>query len=184
MRFGLATTLGLLRCSKSTVRRQTGYWILVCNPRKWAVDRFLQSGRTRDRWGVRPSDARHFQVGHHAAPTVQESLSRRIERGPIGDLVKQANGHRCQICEQLDLNPIAFLKAEGTPYVEAHHVVPVSEQQVGSLSAANVITVCPNHHRQLHYGDVLVEIGEEAFQIRLGGNSMRIPKFGGSKATA
>jgi hypothetical protein len=39
-------------------------------------------------------------------------------------------------------NPIGFLKKNGEPYVEAHHVMPVSTHQIKSLSASNVITVC------------------------------------------
>ena len=32
------------------------YWVFVCNPKKWAIDQFLEQGREHDTWGVRPSD--------------------------------------------------------------------------------------------------------------------------------
>lgn len=48
--------------------------------------------------------------------------------------------------------------------MEAHHVIPVSELEVGSLSASNIIIVCPNHHRELHYGVLSVQ-REEAFFV-------------------
>jgi predicted HNH restriction endonuclease len=76
---------------------------------------------------------------------------------------------------------VAFLKRDGNPYVEAHHVVPVSEQQVGSLSASNVITVCPNHHRQLHYGDVQIEVTDTTFEIRLDGETVSVERFSASR---
>ena len=42
--------------------------------------------------------------------------------------------------------------------------MPVSELEVGSLSASNIIIVCPNHHRELHYGVVNVK-REAAFFV-------------------
>jgi len=32
----------------------TGYWTLMCNPRKWEADRFLRSGLTEDSWRMIP----------------------------------------------------------------------------------------------------------------------------------
>jgi hypothetical protein len=34
----------------------------------------------------------------NASPEVKQRVSRTIERGPIGKLVKRANGFRCQLC--------------------------------------------------------------------------------------
>lgn len=112
----------------------------------------------------------------HASPEVKQRVSEMIERGPIGALVKQANGYKCQLCEALGRNAIAFLKPDGEPYVEAHHVTPVSHQEVGSLSASNVMTVCANHHRQIHYGGVKVNIGPAAFTFVIDGRVLTIAK--------
>lgn len=101
----------------------------------------------------------------------------QIERGPIGAAVKKLNGHQCQICAAVGSDPHAFRKKDGTPYIEAHHVMPVSERQIGSLSASNVMTLCANHHRQLHYGDVSVEIRERTFEVRLGDRTISIPRL-------
>ena len=97
-----------------------------------------------------------------------------IERGPIASVVKKANAYKCQVCEALGANPFSFLKRNGVPYVEAHHVTPVSEMQIGSLAASNIMTLCANHHRQMHYGDVSVEILETSFQISIDGQSIEI----------
>ena len=76
------------------------------------------------------------------------------------------------------MNPVGFQKRNGVPYVEAHHVMPVSRMQVGSLAASNIMTVCTNHHRQLHYGkDVSVEIGKTGFTVVIAGVTVEIPKF-------
>jgi predicted restriction endonuclease len=73
--------------------------------------------------------------------------------------------------------PVGFLKSNGDPYVEAHHVMPVSRQEVGSLSASNIMTLCANHHRQLHYGgSISIAIGDAAFTVAINGITVEIPK--------
>ncbi|WP_242076336.1 hypothetical protein [Brevundimonas diminuta] len=111
-----------------------------------------------------------------AAPEVREKVSRYIERGPVGDWVKRANGYRCQVCEALQLDPIGFRKRSGEPYVEAHHVMPVSKGEIGSLAASNILTVCANHHRQLHFGQVDVRISAQTFEITLDGQLLSITR--------
>jgi hypothetical protein len=99
-------------------------------------------------------------------PERRERLSSYIERGPIGEQVKRRRGGRCQICEALGLGPVAFVKPDGTPYSEAHHVFPVGRLIKGSLASANIMVLCPNHHREIHYGT-----------MRLVNQSARIRQF-------
>jgi hypothetical protein len=91
-----------------------------------------------------------------ATPKVKENISRRIERGLVGVAVKQKRKGHCQICEALGANPIAFTDRKGKPFAEAHHVIPVSWLEAGSLSYLNIMVLCPNHHRQAHYGEFKV----------------------------
>lgn len=88
-----------------------------------------------------------------AVPEVKERISKFIERGSIAKQYKVKTGFKCQVCESLGLDPYSFKKTNGEYYVETHHVIPVSKLQVGSLATNNLITVCANHHRQLHYGN-------------------------------
>jgi hypothetical protein len=39
------------------------YWVFVCNPKKWALDKFLASGQEHDAWGIRPVDQKRFAPG-------------------------------------------------------------------------------------------------------------------------
>jgi hypothetical protein len=110
-------------------------------------------------------------------PEVRERVSRSIERGSVGQKLKRASGFKCQLCEALGLNPIGFMKANDEPYVEAHHATPVSELEVGSLSASNIMILCANHHRQLHYGTVELERDEFEFIVKLDGDAVRIKRF-------
>jgi len=98
-----------------------------------------------------------------AVPEVKEVLSKQIERGPFAAKIKELSGGKCQICEALGLDPYSFRKMDGEYYVEVHHIIPVSERQPGSLGLSNLMTVCANHHRQLHYGNVkiIANTGEE-----------------------
>jgi predicted RNA-binding protein with PUA-like domain len=304
--------------TESAERAEDGYWVFVCNPRKWAIDRFLASGDNRsDTWGIRPSDSGRFAPGQlaiirvgvdrrsvlarqgrpklqagiyalcevetaaspgtgandefwspdeargvgwptvgikylrtymhqpltiaklkaerpdlssllldgfqassfpisrddfravlvllgedpdtladvaPAAPVtadelalleeryltavaeVRERISRSIERGPVGRRVKKANGFRCLVCAALGLNPIGFRKPDGDPYVEAHHVMPVAKGDVGSLAVSNVITVCANHHRQLHYGGIAVRVHDDTFDLAMPNGPVSIPR--------
>jgi hypothetical protein len=41
----------------------TPYWVFVCNPKKWAIDRFLDREIERDTWGIWPSDRSRFAPG-------------------------------------------------------------------------------------------------------------------------
>lgn len=301
------------------------YWVFVCNPKRWAVDRFLADGAERDTWGVRPSDATRFAPGQlgivrvgvdtrnraerngaprleagiyalcevesetfpgtgandaywadgaarrpgwptvrirylrrygnnpltiarlraeapeishlllngleaasfpidaqdfhavmgllgedledmeaapgdgaqtldelaalelrfaNASPEVKMRVSKGVERGPIGAAVKRANGHKCQLCEVMGLNPLGFRKRGGAPYVEAHHVMPVATRAAGILSASNIMTLCANHHRQMHYGDVTVTINETSFEVEMDGARYVIAKVTNSSPPA
>ena len=59
-------------------------------------------------------------------------------------VLKRADG-RCEYCGQL-----GFIKADGNRYLETHHIIALAND--GADRVANVIAVCPNHHREAHYG--------------------------------
>ncbi|MBR0642920.1 EVE domain-containing protein [Plastoroseomonas hellenica] len=129
--------------------------------------------RPEDLEGIARLEERYLR----ASPEVQDRISRVIERGPVGAWAKRISGHRCQVCAALGCEAVGFSKRNGEPYVEAHHVMPVSRREVGSLALSNVITVCANHHRQLHYGEVTVAIGERQFEIELDGRRLAVERL-------
>lgn len=114
----------------------------------------------------------------NATPEVKETLSKRIERGSFSNKFKQIAGNKCMICERMDRSPYSFNKPNGDYYIEVHHVIPVSELLEGSLSSANLITVCANHHRQLHYGKCYVqEINDKKFVFNIDNRLWDIKKL-------
>lgn len=75
-------------------------------------------------------------------------------------VLKRANG-RCEYCGKE-----GFLMANGERFVEAHHIISLAEQ--GPDSVENVIALCPDHHREAHYGANAEEL-ETAFLDKLKG---------------
>lgn len=64
----------------------------------------------------------------------------------IAEVLARANGV-CERCYQ----PAPFIRrAKGTPFLEVHHIVQLADE--GEDTVANAIAVCPNCHRQAHYG--------------------------------
>ncbi len=58
--------------------------------------------------------------------------------------LKRAGGN-CEWCGKK-----GFLTSAGSIFLETHHIHPLSEK--GEDSIYNVIALCPNHHREAHYG--------------------------------
>lgn len=52
----------------------------------------------------------------------------------------------CECC----CRPAPFCKQDGQPYLEVHHFIRLADG--GSDTIDNTVAVCPNCHRQLHYG--------------------------------
>lgn len=53
----------------------------------------------------------------------------------------------CEACSSL----APFKRNDGSAYLEVHHVLPLAEG--GSDTVENTIAVCPNCHRELHFGN-------------------------------
>lgn len=56
---------------------------------------------------------------------------------------RQAKGI-CQLCEK----NAPFVKQNGDPYLECHHIIPLSEG--GGDTVDNTVALCPNCHRKMH----------------------------------
>lgn len=60
-------------------------------------------------------------------------------------VLKRADG-KCEQCNKA----APFKHPDGTKYLETHHVVPLSDG--GEDTVENSIALCPNCHREVHYG--------------------------------
>ncbi len=111
-------------------------------------------------------------------PEVRHRISSFIERGAIANKVKKITKFKCLVCEALGQSPFSFEKKNGDYYVENHHVEQVSNLKEGSLGIGNLITICANHHRQMHYGNCeLVKNNNVEFNFEIDGIQVLIKKI-------
>ena len=72
----------------------------------------------------------------------------------LGKKAIKANHYSCIF--STDNNPHeTFIKPNGKPYMEAHHLIPVVKQSLFRKkldTIANIVPVCPLCHRKLHHG--------------------------------
>ncbi|HBR4534400.1 TPA: HNH endonuclease, partial [Klebsiella pneumoniae] len=64
------------------------------------------------------------------------------------------------VCERCGENA-PFLINGDTPYLEVHHVIPLSLSGADTIS--NCVALCPNCHRALHYSQNSEELIEELY---------------------
>ncbi len=69
--------------------------------------------------------------------------------------VRKAKKFASYICEY-DNNHVTFVNNhDNKPYIEAHHLIPMATQGLFKYNidfADNIICLCPNCHRRIHYG--------------------------------
>jgi hypothetical protein len=75
------------------------------------------------------------------------------ERDPAvrADVLDRANGF-CELCKE----PAPFVKGDGEPFLEVHHIIPLAEK--GPDTVENGVGLCPNCHREVHYGKASKEL--------------------------
>ena len=90
-------------------------------------------------------------------------MSEQIDRpGIVVEHLKKLNKYTCQICKEK-----GFLKSNGIPYIEAHHIYELHKLIPGSYCTDNIITVCPTCHRKLHYANVKYKIQNNKISVFL-----------------
>lgn len=87
---------------------------------------------------------------------------------------------RCAQFEcEIDPNHKTFLTSKSTPYVEGHHLIPMSQQIKFHVSldvTSNIVSLCPTCHTALHYGNN--DIIKEKLKVLLNKRSKRLEKQG------
>lgn len=98
----------------------------------------------------RVSDLRQRQLGAlpkgSSFPETTTVTTTAYVRDPaVKAWVLQAAGGRCEGCG----SPAPFIGMDGLPYLEVHHVMPLSSH--GSDKTTNAVALCPNCHRRCHH---------------------------------
>lgn len=84
----------------------------------------------------------------------RNNVSHRINTNPqLAAEVIARNSYDCFISREHH----TFIKSDGHQYMEAHHLIPVSQQEYFEYAldtAANIVPLCPICHRLLHHGRI------------------------------
>lgn len=85
-------------------------------------------------------------TGNLTPPRIEDSSAYRYVRLPsvVVYVLQRADG-RCELC-----GSTTFFTAAGDPYLEVHHLVQLAHG--GPDTPENAAALCPNCHRELHYG--------------------------------
>lgn len=148
-RQGLAHLDRANRVQKSKLRRALSYYQEFLrtfpSPSKVASNGGQRPGMGRTQGRVQPLriQASH---GNHVYPVALFALVRLVPRNPwvVAAVLMRANGV-CEACKA----PAPFVRKDGRPYLEVHHVTPLSAG--GQDTVANARALCPTCHREQHY---------------------------------
>jgi alkylated DNA nucleotide flippase Atl1 len=75
----------------------------------------------------------------------------------VREAVRRRAKGKCEFCGRP-----GFIKSDGTRYLEAHHIIALADD--GEDRLTNVIALCPNDHREAHFGKRSKEIEKEMQQ--------------------
>lgn len=100
--------------------------------------------------------------GKSGKPRTYLTTSCAFERDP--EVVAIARVRAEGRCEALGCAHPLFLDADGLPFLEVHHIDPLSEG--GEDRPENVAALCPSHHREAHHGAAAQEISKRLKALR------------------
>ncbi|MEK4698329.1 HNH endonuclease [Solibacillus sp. FSL R7-0668] len=112
-----------------------------------------------------------YQQNSDTEPIVDEQLRAMLVNGPKEKLAKKPNTigesyprslaesieakrRANYTCEMNDAHRTFINAADHQNYIEAHHLIPMAAQDYYDYTidfADNIVTLCPNCHRQIHY---------------------------------
>ena len=97
-----------------------------------------------------------------ARPRASSATTRVYERDQLVIAIARKRArHRCEVpgCSHPQ-----FMAADGLPYCEVHHVIPLAEG--GEDRIENAACLCPSHHREVHHGSQRSIIEVQLKQLR------------------
>ena len=102
------------------------------------------------------------EVGN-SMPSVQYRTIKQRDRIPtVSAVAKLRAGFKCEI-QGCDYDP--FIGLYNIPYMEVHHIERLADG--GEDTLKNVACICPNHHRENHFGSNREELWEMLLRKRV-----------------
>lgn len=104
------------------------------------------------------------QLAPRRRPSTTEQFVR--DAAVVAFVLREAAG-KCECCGE----EAPFIKRNGLPYLEVHHVRPLADK--GPDTTCNAVAVCPNCHRELHHGvgakELVERLSSHVKRLVLGG---------------
>ena len=126
----------------------------ILDPELWSVTSYdWMTGDSILTRGTKPERfVDQFNIPEICEPEKRSFIGEAFTRDPEvrRQALERAEG-KCEYCKQS-----GFVMPDGRIYLESHHVIPLSEN--GADSIMNVAALCPNHHREAHYGKTRMTI--------------------------
>ncbi|MDD3354629.1 HNH endonuclease [Zoogloea sp.] len=91
----------------------------------------------------------------------QQTTTTTFKRRPevvawVIEYALQKNQGKCELCKRK-----SFTTLKGEPYLEVHHVIPLSENGPDEIS--NAVALCPACHREAHFGKDKEELKQQLY---------------------
>ena len=139
-----------VRLIKAWVSEQDGTLSLCshCGPEDDELRAYERDLYLRAKEALSDTDARRARLAKAPKqPQAVAATTTLYVRNPdvVAEVLYLASG-RCNRCRQ----DAPFLRRDGTPYLEVHHIVPLSHGGIDAVE--NAEAVCPNCHRKAHFG--------------------------------
>ena len=131
------------------------------------------------------------ELEKHRSETEKKEISYRKRNKVLVKDLKEIYDYKCQLCTPNELFTIK--KKDGINYVEIHHIIPLADEEqpddifdVGFKEdecldvLSNLLVVCPNHHKYLHYHHgglhILVKKNHEIYLTNDNGDKIQIER--------
>ena len=95
--------------------------------------------------------------GNAQPATIRGEVDRVVRDAAVKAWVLKESKGRCENCGQ----QAPFRMSDGVLYLEVHHVLSLKEH--GSDKVDNAVALCPNCHREIHYGERSRELSEHLY---------------------
>lgn len=100
----------------------------------------------------------HVPMGRREPTRLITTVALFVRDPAVKASVLEAAAGYCENCEL----PAPFAREDGTPFLEVHHVKWLA--QGGSDTVSNAVALCPNCHRNLHYGPNAVQLAAKLIE--------------------
>lgn len=91
-------------------------------------------------------------LGEPEPSRIKTTTYRILRDTLLAQKIKALHDYECQICG------LTVELRNGQRYIEAHHIKPLGSPHNGPDIAENIICVCPNHHAQLDYAAIKLNL--------------------------